>query len=483
MKFSSKPFSGRRPVVSLVGRPNVGKSTLFNRVTQRRTSIVHDEPGVTRDRMYAPVDWLGHQVRLIDTGGLELGSTASLMQGIIKQTKAAIDESDVIVLMVDAPAGIVPIDYEIAEMLRRCNKPVVIAVNKSDSDRLLAAANEFFMLGFDTCIPISAAHGRGLDELFETVLAKIPPELLTESEVEAEEEESEFEDEDLPEETEEEDEEAEPANVIPDVIPVAVIGKPNAGKSSFVNKLLGEERHLVSDEAGTTIDAVDSFLEYGGQNYQLIDTAGIRKKRSISRDVEKMAVSSSLGALDRCAVAIMLIDATAGLTEQDMKVAAFANNKSRGLVIVVNKWDLAREQGLNAEVFTQHLRDEMPFLSFAPIRFVSALTGSRVFDVLEVVSDVAKEYFKRVSTGQVNRMLEEAVKMHAPPVVGSRRVKIFYASQVSVAPPTFLFTCNDADGVHFSYRRYLTNQIRETFGFKGAPVRMVFRGREKAVKK
>lgn len=481
MKFDSNFTFVRCPVVSLIGRPNVGKSTLFNRLTKRRLSIVHDEPGATRDRMYAPVDWLGQEVRLVDTGGLELKSDVSLMKGIVRQSKLAIAESDVIVMMTDAVAGLLPLDYEIAELLRKSRKPVVVVVNKSDSERLDAVANEFYALGFHICVPVSAAHGRGLDGLFEAVLERIPKELLTEPEPEVD-----LDDEFFAEEEQEaapEDEDAKPVITMPDILPIAIIGKPNAGKSSFVNKLLGEERHLVSEEPGTTVDAVDSVLEYGGHSYRLIDTAGIRKKRSISRDIEKMAVSASLGALDRSAVALMLIDAVAGVTEQDLKVAAFAFNKSRGIVIVVNKWDLARAEGLNAEVYAEQLRYKMPFLAFAPIRFVSALTGSRVFDVLETVQEVAKAYYTRVPTGQMNRMLESALDTHPLPVVSSRRIKIFYGTQVSVAPPTFLFTCNDADGVHFSYRRYLSNQIRETFGFKGSPVRMVFRSRDKADKK
>lgn len=443
--------STRVPVVSLVGRPNVGKSTLFNRLARRRLSLVHDEPGVTRDRLYATIDWLGRPVQLIDTGGMEPSLSTGIMRGILEQTKMAIAESDLVVWMVDGVSGPMPADDEIAQVLRRSRKPVIVVVNKCEAEKVLNASHEFYTLGFGHCISISAAHGRGMDEFFEAVVAKLPAAVEIESQ-----------------ET-------------PPEIAVAIIGKPNAGKSSYLNKLLGEDRHLVSDEPGTTIDTVDSYVDYAGRRFRLIDTAGIRRKRSIYRDVEKMAVSASLGALDRCAVALLFIDAMEGLTEQDLKVASFAEKKGKGVVIVVNKWDLAKKQpGASAEKYADDLRDQMPFLAYAPIRFVSALTGSRVFDVLETVIEVADEYYKRVTTGQVNKLIEAAQEAHQAPVMNGRRIKIYYATQVSVAPPTFMLTCNDPDGIHFSYKRYLINQIRETFGFKGSPVRLVLRARDKA---
>ncbi len=461
------------PSISLVGRPNVGKSALFNRLAKRRASIVHEEPGVTRDRMYVTVNWQKKNMQLIDTGGLEPGSSAQLMKGILRQTQMAIDESDLIVLMVDAVLGPQPGDYEIAKILRKSKKPVLVAVNKADSEKLEISSHEFFALGFNVCVPISVLQGKGIETLLTEIFLQLPDQELLPEEVE--EIESEF-------GLETELEPAPELDLESDTIAVAIIGKPNAGKSSFLNKLIGEERHLVSEEPGTTLDAVDSDFEYGGQKYRLIDTAGIRKKRSIFRDLEKMAVSSSLGALDRCSVAIMLVDALEGITEQDLKVAAFADKKAKGIVIVVNKWDLAKGKGLKIDDYTQQIRDQMPFLSFAPILYISALTGSRVFDVLEIVKEIAEQYKKRISTAQVNKVLQSAQDAHQLPVSKGRRVKIFYGTQVSAAPPIFMFTCNDPDGIHFSYRRFLINQIRETFGFKGVPVRLVFRARDKVKK-
>lgn len=468
------------PSISLVGRPNVGKSALFNRLAKRRASIVHEEPGVTRDRMYVNVNWQNKNMQLIDTGGLEPGSTAQLMKGILRQTQMAIDESDLIVLMVDAVLGPQPGDYEIAKILRKSKKPILVAVNKSDSEKLEISSHEFFALGFNICVPISVLQGKGIETLLTEIFLKLPEQEALPVETEEEVVEPDFFDADFDPEAE-----LEPApslDLDSDTISVAIIGKPNAGKSSFLNKLIGEERHLVSEEPGTTLDAVDSNFEYGGQKFRLIDTAGIRKKRSIYRDLEKMAVSSSLGALDRCSVAIMLVDALEGITEQDLKVAAFADKKAKGIVIVVNKWDLAKGKGLKIDEYTQQIRDQVPFLSFAPILYISALTGSRVFDVLDVVKEIAEQYKKRISTAQVNKVLQSAQDAHQLPVCKGRRVKIFYGTQVSVAPPIFLFTCNDPDGIHFSYRRFLINQIRETFGFTGVPVRLVFRARDKVKK-
>ncbi|MDA0713015.1 MAG: ribosome biogenesis GTPase Der, partial [bacterium] len=416
------------PAVSLIGRPNVGKSTLFNRLTKKRASIVHAEPGVTRDRIYSPLFWDNKEVRLIDTGGLEDEISSELSRGILKQTKNAIDESNVIVMLTDATQGVHPTDREIAKLLRKSKKPVILAVNKCDSERLMAEAADFYGLGFDKCVFISCAQGLGIEDLLNKTFGSIPG-LETKPA-------------------------AEEGAEVEKTIGIAVIGKPNVGKSSFLNKLLGSDRHLISNQPGTTVDAVDTDFEYGGQKYSLIDTAGIRKKRSIFEDLEKMAVSSSLGAIDRCSVALMLIDPTEGITEQDMKVAAFAEHKAKGLVIVVNKWDLAREHELKHKEFTQQIRDKMPFIAYAPIVFVSALTGRNVFDVLETAKEVEKQYEKRVGTGQVNRMLQDALEAHQLPVTSGRKVKIFYATQVSAAPPTFIFTCSNPQGVHFSYRRY-----------------------------
>ncbi|MES2503527.1 MAG: ribosome biogenesis GTPase Der [Myxococcota bacterium] len=436
--------------LSLIGRPNVGKSSLFNRLVGRRASLVHDEPGLTRDRIYGDASFDEREFLLIDTGGLELESSEGLMPFIKRQADIAIEESDIILFLVDGRAGLLPADREIAQLLRRSKKPVYLVVNKTETTAAQQSAPEFYGLGFENVFPVSAAHGLGLNDLFETLFAAFPL---------------------PPEEIVAEEEGAEP------ILPLAIIGRPNAGKSSFMNKLLGEERFLVSPEAGTTMDAVDEEIGYAGHRYRLIDTAGIRRKRSISKDTEKMAVSASLGGLDRSQVALMLIDATAGLTEQDLKVASFIHKKAKAVVIVVNKWDLAKDKELKAEPFAQHIRDKMPFLADAPIKFVSALTGSRVFDVLETAWEVFEAYTQRVPTSQVNRMLERAVAAHAPPIVRGKRLKFYYGTQVSVAPPTFLFTMNEKEELHFSYERFLINRIREEFGFKGSPIRLVFRAR------
>ncbi|MBH1988960.1 MAG: ribosome biogenesis GTPase Der [Myxococcaceae bacterium] len=435
--------------VSLIGRPNVGKSTLFNRLVGRRASLVHDEPGLTRDRLYADAEFDGRPFLLIDTGGLELDSDESIMKMIRQQAESAIADSDAIFFVLDAQAGLLPGDLEIAAQLRATRKPVFLMVNKAESAVNKAASVEFYQLGFDRLFAVSAAHGQGLDAVFEEleILFPRPSGEYLEPEKDSHE------------------------------VRVAVIGKPNAGKSSFVNKLLGEERLLVSEVPGTTLDAVDESIEYAGRCFRLIDTAGIRRKRSIFKDSEKMAVSSSLGALDRANVALLLIDASAGITEQDLKIASFVDKKGKACIIVVNKWDLSRNLEISADRFAEHIRDKMPFLSFAPILFASAKTGRHIFDVLEMAIEVSDTYKKRVPTSQVNKMLEQAVLGHQPPMVQGRRLKFFYGTQVSVAPPTFLFSVNVKEGVHFSYERFLVNRLREAFGFKGSPIRMVLRER------
>lgn len=436
--------------LSLIGRPNVGKSSLFNRLVGRRASLVHDEPGLTRDRIYADAHFDGRDFLLIDTGGIEPESEESVMKLIKKQAQIAISESDAIFFLVDGKAGLLPADREIAQQLRTTQKPVFLVVNKTESDLGKASAPEFYELGFNDLFAISAAHGQGLDDLFESVFARFPDQSI------------------------QEESEPEPKDGI---LNVAIIGKPNAGKSSFVNKLLGEDRLLVSDIPGTTQDAVDEEITYAGKTFRLIDTAGIRRKRSIYKDTEKMAVSASLGALDRAQVALLLIDASAGITEQDLKIASFVDKKSKSVVIVVNKWDLSRNLELSAEKFASHIRDKMPFLTFAPILFASARTGRHIFDVLEMAIEVAESYVKRIPTSQVNKMLEQAVADHQPPIVQGRRLKFYYGTQVSVAPPTFLFSVNEKEGIHFSYERFLVNRIRDAFEFKGSPIRLVFRDR------
>ena len=490
----------RLPVVALVGRPNVGKSTLFNRMAGRRISIVEDMPGVTRDRIYAealysPDDDVDARFTLIDTGGFEHDPSTPLFAAVREQTRLAIDEADVILFVVDVRAGILPDDIDVARLLRRSGSPVIVVANKADNATQAELANVFFELGLDDVVPCSGAHGSGVDDAIAAAFAKLSPELVqsardAEATRVADEElqEAELDEARMERQLAEAAEEhqfdddgnaiAIPRTVaVPTVLRIAVVGRPNAGKSSFVNKLLGEERHLVSDMPGTTVDAVDSFMEYGGQRYRLIDTAGIRRKRSISHVVEKFAVVSALKGMDRADVALFLIDAVAGVTEQDLKVAAFAYDKGKAVVIVVNKWDLGRKAGMDAEEYTKQIRYQMPFLAHAPVRFVSALTGKRVHDVLETANEVARQHFTRIPTAEVNRALRHATEAHQPPMTKGKRVKLFFATQVAVAPPSFLVACNDPEGVHFSYRRFLMNQLRDSFGFTGAPVRLFFRRR------
>ena len=395
----------RLPVVALVGRPNVGKSTLFNRLAQRRISIVEDTPGVTRDRLYAEVRRDDYLYTLIDTGGFEPKTDSPLLMAMRRQTQLGIDEADVVVFLVDGKAGMLPADVEVATWLRQSNKTVVLAVNKTEAQKAQDNSVEFYELGLGEVFPVSAAHGVGVGDMMDHVFDSLPGELqdaarnaLLEQDgdhgwgtpdealdaAEAELADDEAEETDETQDSEPSDEPPQqdapkPAEVmLPEVLRIAVVGKPNAGKSSLINKLLGEDRHLVSDVAGTTMDAVDSFFDYGGVNYRIIDTAGIRRKRSIDKQMEKYAVVSALKALDRCDLALMMIDATEGVTEQDLKVAAFAHDKGRAVIILVNKWDLRKQHELNAKEFEQVIREKMTFLSYAPVRFISAKTGSRV---------------------------------------------------------------------------------------------------------
>lgn len=440
-----------RPIVSLVGRPNVGKSTLFNRMVRKRLSLAHHTPGLTRDRIYADANVAGRDCEMIDTAGLEIGSEKELRAGMMAQTKIAISESDLVVFLVDGQMGIVQDDRIVGQMLRESGRPVIVAVNKAETNAVQETAMDFYELGFDELIPISAAHGFGVDTLFEAIGVRIDH-LVAPA--------------------------CDPGNQVVE-IPVAILGKPNAGKSSFLNRLLGEERHLVSDIPGTTTDAVDSKLEYAGMRFKIIDTAGVRRKRSIFEETEKMSVSATLCALDRADVAILMLDATEPVSEQDQKIAGFIEDKGKGAVIVVNKWDLSKSQELKADAVIEDIRMKLQFLSHAPIRLVSAKTGSRVYDVLEEVAEVYAEFHKRVTTSQVNQAIEKAQIAHSPPVARGRRVKFYYGTQIKTAPPTFLLACNAPDDVHFSYRRFLTNKLREAFGFKGVPVKMLLRGRRK----
>ena len=508
----------RAPVLAIVGRPNVGKSTLFNRLAGRRIAIVEDMPGVTRDRLYADyrsdIDDVDVKWTIIDTGGFEPDPSSVLFALVREQTELAIGEADVIVHVVDAQLGLNPDDIEVASMLRRSGRPIIMAANKIDHEKHEPLVGDLYGTGTEMIFPVSASHGRGVATMMEGAFAKLTRELQDGARAAAVEEDDEviltdqtlddaldhaeanlealerLNDEEAGGEdgvAEVEDAVAEPVpekiaskllRAVPEVLRIAVVGRPNAGKSSFVNKLLGEDRHLVSEMAGTTMDAVDSFVEYGGSRFRVIDTAGIRRKRSISHRVEKYAVVAALRGMDRADIVLHLIDAVDGVTEQDKRIASFVEDKGKACVIVINKWDLAKEKDLDADTYAAEVRQELGFIDHAPIRFISAKTGKRVHDVLQTASDLAKRHFLRVSTSQVNKVLLDATASHQPPIHKGKRVRLYFATQVKTAPPTFVVATNDTEGVHFTYRRYLINQLREAFDFGGAPIRIIFRRRD-----
>lgn len=437
------------PLVAIVGRPNVGKSRLFNRLTESQRAIVHDYEGVTRDRQYGEAEWFGRRYTVIDTGGFVPDTDEPLLQQMRDQAQLAIDEADVIIFMMDARTGLLPQDREIEKMLREGGKPVFLAVNKVDAwmkrDELIT---EFWELG-DQLFPVSAEHGNGLDALMDEVTAGFDVNLFDEAPAEDE-----------------------------LTIKIAVVGKPNAGKSSTVNALLGEERLLTSDVPGTTRDAVDSEFAWEGQDYLLIDTAGLRRKRSISQRLEEYAVVQAIRSIDRADVALLVIDAEAGLTGQDKKIASVVTGRGRACVILVNKWDLVPKDTYTAGEYVKMLHHEMPWVSHAPVLFISAKTGQRVHKILGLVNDVYEQYCRRIPTAEVNRFLEGVIEHHSPPVHRSRRLKFYYATQVATRPPTFVFVVNYPDGVAPSYRRFLENQIRAQYGFEGTPIRTLLRTRK-----
>ena len=435
-----------KPTVAIVGRPNVGKSQLFNRLAGKRLSIVEDMPGVTRDRLYADSDWRGREFSVIDTGGIEPTNDSEILKFMRYQAEAAIHHADVIVLITDLHTGVTAADEDVAAMLQRAGKPVVLAVNKCDKP---GAPDpnifEFYNLGLGDPYGISALHGYGVGELLDAVYEYFPPA-----------------DED------EEDEER---------IRVALIGKPNVGKSSLLNRVLGEERVIVSDMAGTTRDSVDASFDNQYGKFTFIDTAGIRKKSKIEEKIEKFSVMRSLMAVERADVCVIMIDATEGVTEQDTKVAGEAHNAGKACIIVVNKWDLVEKDGKTMKEYTLRVREGLAYMPYAPVLFISALTGQRVDKLYEMIVDVYEQNRKRIPTGQLNSILAEATARVQPPTDKGRRLKIYYVTQAGVKPPTFVFFCNDARLFHFSYQRYLENQIREVFQLTGTPVRIVVRQR------
>ncbi|NLW45177.1 MAG: ribosome biogenesis GTPase Der [Syntrophomonadaceae bacterium] len=435
-----------KPVVAIVGRPNVGKSTLFNRLAGMRKAIVEDIPGVTRDRIYEKTEWEGREFIIIDTGGFTTGSEDGLAAEVKKQAQLAMEEADVIVMVVDAREGLVQEDEAIAEILRKSRKPVVLAANKVEDFHKQTQYYEFFSLGLSDPIPISAAHGLNISDLLDEVVANFPEP-----------------DEDTPDEGL--------------VTRIAVVGRPNVGKSSLVNAILGEERVIVSDVPGTTRDAIDTPFEYGGNRYILIDTAGIRRKTKISVSTERYSVMRAFKAVDRADVVLIIIDATEGVTEQDQRIAGFVHEQGRASVIVVNKWDLVTKDAKTMTLYDQDIREDLKFMAYAPILYVSALTGQRVHKILELVDFVAEQHYTKVQTSELNRVINEALLLNPPPGAGKKKLKIYYATQVKTGPPTFVLFVNDADLLHFSYLRYLENTLRQAFGFEGSPLRLIPRQR------
>jgi GTP-binding protein len=476
--------TGSLPVVAIVGRPNVGKSTLFNRIVgDGRAAIVEDRARTTRDRIYGEGDWNGRSFLVVDTGGLELAPGDAIEEKVQEQARLAIAEADVIVFVVEATAGLTPADEEASEILRRATAPVLVAVNKADNEKRELDAAEFWALGWDQTWPISAAHGRGVADLLDEVVLALPPEseaeLARKARLADTERDAEIIGDELAEGLEPGDL-AFPEDELPGPVTIAFVGRPNVGKSSLLNALLGEERAIVSHIPGTTRDAFDTRLAYGQGEVVLVDTAGIRRRGKVASGpaAERYSTLRALKAIDRADVTVLVIDAVEGLTAQDAHVAGYTVDAGKGLVIAVNKWDLVEDKtDRTFDQYSAWIRREAPFLDFAPVLSISARTGQRVDRVLEMAVDVWGERRKRISTGELNRLLADAIARQVPPAVKNRRPKLLYATQAAIEPPTFIFFANEAELIHFSYRRYLENRIRDVLGFHGAPIRLVFRNR------
>lgn len=437
-----------KPIVAIVGRPNVGKSTLFNIFANSRISIVEDTPGVTRDRLYAEGDWLDNQFMMVDTGGIEIMNSDAIAVSIRQQAEIAIKEADVILFVCDARSGIVQEDADVARILRKSGKPIVLAVNKADSPKQELNVYEFYNLGLGEPFPISAANHLGIGDLLDAVVAKFPQN-----------KEGVFDNDE-------------------DQIKVALIGRPNVGKSSIFNSLVGQERSIVSDVAGTTRDAIDTPVVRNGQKYLFIDTAGMRRKGKIDEPIEKYSIIRSLRAVDRSDVVLMVIDAVDGVTEQDKKIAGYAHEAGKGIVIVVNKWDAYEKDENSTLRYTETLRKELIFMQYAPVVYVSALTKQRIHRLPEVINYVAEQNAMRVATSVLNQVIADAVAINPPPTEKGQRLKILYATQVKIKPPTFVIFVNEPEIMHFSYQRYLENKLREAFGFEGTPLSMIIRGKK-----
>ncbi len=436
-----------KPVVAVVGRPNVGKSTLFNVLAGERIAIVKDTPGVTRDRIYADASWLDHNFTLIDTGGIEPDSKDIILSQMREQAQIAIDTADVILFLTDVRQGLLDADDKVADMLRRAKKPVVLVVNKVDSfEKFMPDVYEFYNLGIGEPVPISAASMLGIGDMLDEVIRHFPKK------------------------SGEEEEDDRPK--------VAIIGKPNVGKSSLVNRLLGENRVIVSDIAGTTRDAVDTAIRYNGEEYVFIDTAGLRRKSKVKEDLERYSIIRAVTAVERADVTLLVIDATEGVTEQDAKIAGIAHDRGKGIVIVVNKWDAVEKDDKTMQKHTERIRQILSFMPYAEIMFISAKTGQRTGKIFDMIRMVMENNSMRISTGVLNEIVTEAVAMQQPPSDKGKRLKIYYSTQVSVKPPTFVIFVNEKQLMHFSYVRYLENRIRDAFGFRGTSLKFIIRERK-----
>lgn len=433
-----------KPIVAIVGRPNVGKSTLFNKLAGKRISIVQDTPGVTRDRVYAEAEWLNYNFTMIDTGGIEPERDDIIVQQMRRQANIAIETADVIVFIVDGKEGLTAADNEVATMLRKSKKPIVLVVNKVDSLKEEDNAWEFYNLGIGDPVTISASQGLGLGDMLDKVVENFDPSI--------------YEDDD-------------------EYIRISMVGKPNVGKSSLINKLLGEDRVIVSDIPGTTRDAIDSYLETEEGKFILIDTAGLRRKSKVKEEIERYSVVRTYAAIERSDVCILMIDAQEGVTEQDEKIIGYAHEMRKAIMVIVNKWDLIEKDDKTLDKFKKELQGNLKFLSYAEYLFISALTGQRTHKVLQMAKYCYDNYNKRISTGILNDVISKAVLMKEPPVVGLKRMKIYYVTQVATKPPKFVFFVNDSNARHFSYERYLENQLRDSFDFKGTGIQIEYRQR------
>lgn len=436
-----------KPIVAVVGRPNVGKSTLFNVLAGEKISIVQDTPGVTRDRIYADINWLDYNFTLIDTGGIEPESDNIILKSMREQAEIAIETADVILFMTDVRQGMVDDDAKVADMLRRSKKPIVLVVNKVDSfEKFMPDVYEFYNLGLGDPHPISGSSRLGIGDMLDEVVSHFN------------------------ESAKDDTEDERPR--------IAIIGKPNVGKSSIINKLLGEDRVIVSDIAGTTRDAVDTEIVRNGREYVFIDTAGLRRKSKIKEDIERYSIIRTVSAVERCNVAVLVIDATEGITDQDAKIAGIAHDRGKGMIIAVNKWDAIEKNDKTIYKFTEEIRNKLSYMPYAELLFISAQTGQRLPKLFETIDAVIENHSLRIATGVLNEIMSEAVAMQQPPSDKGKRLKLYYITQVSVKPPTFVIFVNDKELMHFSYTRYIENRIRESFGFRGTPLKFIIRERK-----